>query len=110
KSGKLTVGTQVQAVVDAPRRAGIRRAHSATHVLHHALRKYLGDNATQRGSKVQQDELRFDFAHPKALTADELVNIEDEINVRISEGAPVSTRVMPIAEARQVGAMALFGE
>lgn len=110
KSGRLTIGTQVQAVVDELRRAGIRRAHSATHVLHHALRKYLGDNATQRGSKVQQDELRFDFAHPKALTHDELVNIEDEINARISDGASVSTRVMPIAEARQLGAMALFGE
>ena len=110
KSGKLTIGTKVEAFVDASRRAGIRRAHSATHVLHHALRKYLGENATQRGSKVQQDELRFDFAHAKGLTHDELVNIEDEINVRIADGAPISTRLMPIAEARNLGAMALFGE
>lgn len=110
KSGKLTVGTKVHAAVDKARRAAIRRAHSATHILHHALRKYLGENATQRGSKVQQDELRFDFAHPKALTADELVNIEDEINVRIADGASITTRLMPIAEARNVGAMALFGE
>jgi len=110
KSGTLTVGSTVQAMVDAGRREGIRRAHSATHILHHALRKYLGENATQRGSKVQQDELRFDFAHGRGLTAEELVLVEDEINNRISEGAPVSTRLMPIEEARTLGAMALFGE
>ncbi|MBC8114272.1 MAG: alanine--tRNA ligase [Candidatus Saccharimonas sp.] len=110
KSGKLTVGAKVQAVADVPRREAIRRAHSATHILHHALRTFLGENATQRGSKVQQDELRFDFAHPKGLTPDELLKIEDEINTRIAEGAPVSTKVMPIAEAKQLGAMALFGE
>lgn len=110
KSGTLTVGSKVHAVVDASRRAGIRRAHSATHILHHALRKYLGENATQRGSKVQQDELRFDFAHGKGLSHEELISIEDEINARIAEGAEVSTRLMPIAEARSLGAMALFGE
>ena len=110
KSGALAVGTKVRADVDESRRAGIRRAHSATHILHHALRKYLGENATQRGSKVQQDELRFDFAHPKGLTHDELIRIEDEINTRITEGSSVSTKLMPIAEARSLGAMALFGE
>ena len=109
-TGRLSVGTKVHATVDTSRRSGIRRAHSATHILHHALRKYLGENATQRGSKVQQDELRFDFAHPKGLSPEELIAIEDEINTRIAEGAPVSTRLMPIAEARQLGAMALFGE
>ncbi|MEK6261297.1 MAG: alanine--tRNA ligase [Planctomycetota bacterium] len=109
-SGKLTVGAKVQAVADVPRREAIRRAHSATHILHHALRTFLGENATQRGSKVQQDELRFDFAHPKGISHDELLKIEDEINTRIAEGAPVSTKVMPIAEAKQLGAMALFGE
>ena len=110
KSGPVAVGSKVHAEVDASRRAGILRAHSATHILHHALRKYLGENATQRGSKVQQDELRFDFAHPKGLTHDELIRVEDEINARIAEGATVSTRLMPIAEARSLGAMALFGE
>ena len=110
KSGSLAVGAKVQAVVDASRRAGIRRAHSATHILHHALRKYLGENATQRGSKVQEDELRFDFAHPKGLTPEELIKIEDEINSRIADAAAISTRLMPIAEARTLGAMALFGE
>jgi alanyl-tRNA synthetase len=109
-SGTLSVGTTIQAVANTTRREGIRRAHSATHLLHHALRKHLGENATQRGSKVQQDELRFDFAHPKGLTHDELLKIEDEINQRIADGAPISTNVMPISEARQLGAMALFGE
>jgi alanyl-tRNA synthetase len=110
KSGKIAVGLKVKAEVNTSRRAGIRRAHSATHILHHALRKYLGENATQRGSKVQEDELRFDFAHAKGLTHDELIKIEDEINIRIADGAPISTRLMPIAEARNLGAMALFGE
>ena len=110
KSGTLSVGAKVQAAADSSRRAGIGRAHSATHILHRALRTYLGENATQRGSKVQQDELRFDFAHPKGLTHDELLKIEDEINRRIAEGAPISTQLMPIAEARTLGAMALFGE
>lgn len=110
KSGSLSVGSKVQAIVDSSRRAGIRRAHSATHILHHALRKYLGENATQRGSKVQEDELRFDFAHGKGLSPEELVNIEDEINSRIADGAAVSTKLMPISEAKALGAMALFGE
>ncbi len=110
KSGKLAVGAKVHAVADSSRREAIRRAHSATHILHHALRTYLGENATQRGSKVQQDELRFDFAHPKGLTHDELLKIEDEINARIADGAPINTKLMPIAEARTLGAMALFGE
>jgi len=109
-SGKLSVGAKVNAAADASRREGIRRAHSATHILHHALRKYLGENATQRGSKVQQDELRFDFAHAKGLSHEELIQIEDEINARIADGAPVTTTVMPIAEAKKLGAMALFGE
>jgi len=108
--GTPSVGSPVKAEVAESRRAGIRRAHSATHILHHALRKYLGENATQRGSKVQRDELRFDFAHPKGLTQEELIKIEDEINTRIAEGAAVSTRLLPIAEARTLGAMALFGE
>lgn len=109
-SGTLSVGAVAHAVVESTRREGIRRAHSATHILHHALRKYLGENATQRGSKVQQDELRFDYAHGRGLSPEELLQIEDEINSRIADGAPVSTRLMPIGEARQLGAMALFGE
>jgi alanyl-tRNA synthetase len=110
KQGKLTVGQAVTATVDAERRAGIRRAHSATHILHHALRQTLGEQATQRGSKVDRDVLRFDFTHNKPVSDDELQAIENEINLRIVEGAAISTKLMPIAEARKLGAMALFGE
>jgi alanyl-tRNA synthetase len=110
KQGKLTVGQTVTATVDADRRAGIRRAHSATHILHHALRQTLGGQATQRGSKVDRDVLRFDFTHNKPVSDDELQTIETEINARIAEGSAVTTKLMPIAEARELGAMALFGE
>lgn len=109
-SGSLHVGAKLHAHVDAIRREGLRRAHSATHLLHHALRKHLGDAATQRGSKVEPDQLRFDYAHPKPVTDEELLKIEDEVNARIAEGAPVSTALMPIGEAKKLGAMALFGE
>jgi alanyl-tRNA synthetase len=78
--------------------------------LHHALRQTLGGQATQRGSKVDRDVLRFDFTHGKPVSDDELLTIENEINVRIAEGAAVTTKLMPIAEARELGAMALFGE
>ncbi len=110
KRGKLAVGDTVTARIDAPRRAGIRRAHSATHLLHHALRKVLGPDAMQRGSKVENDVLRFDFAHKQALSADEVRQVEDEINARIAEGAPVTTQMMELKAARETGAMALFGE
>jgi alanyl-tRNA synthetase len=108
--GKISTGAEVTAKVDVERRAAIRRAHSATHLLHAALRETLGENATQRGSKVEADQLRFDFAHPKGLAPEELLKIEDSINRRISEGAVVSTQLMPIGDARNLGAMALFGE
>ena len=110
RSGSVQVGEKVEAVVDADRRSGIRRAHSATHLLHHALRNVLGPNAVQRGSKVENDILRFDFAHKGPMTADELVAVEDEINRRIAEGANVTTQLMDIKAAREAGAMALFGE
>ncbi len=110
KRGKLTVGQTVTATVDIERRSGIRRAHSATHILHHALRQTLGDQATQRGSKVDRDTLRFDFTHNKPVSDEELQTIENEINARIAEGASVTTKLMPIEEARTLGAMALFGE
>ncbi len=110
KSGVVTLDAKATATVDADRRAGIRRAHSATHLLHHALRMTLGDDATQRGSKVEDDQLRFDFAHGRALEAAELERIEDEVNARIADGAAVDTRDMPLKEARELGAMALFGE
>lgn len=108
--GRLSVGQAVKATVDAERRSGIRRAHSATHILHHALHCTVGKNATQRGSKVEKDSLRFDFAHNQALTQDELRQVEDIINECIAKGAPVTTELLPIEAARKKGAMALFGE
>jgi alanyl-tRNA synthetase len=110
RTGRLEVGAKLTARVDENRRAGIRRAHSATHLLHYALRKTVGDQATQRGSKVEDDSLHFDFAHRGALTGDELRQVENEINHRIAEGAGVTTRLMELADARKLGAMALFGE
>jgi alanyl-tRNA synthetase len=110
KRGRLQVGQKLHARVDAERRAAIRRAHSATHLLHFALRKNLGETATQRGSKVEQDQFRFDFAHKRALTPDEILKVEDEINARIAEGAAVQTQLMKLEEAKRAGAMALFGE
>jgi len=110
KRGQLAVGQTVTAKVAADRRAGIRRAHSATHILHHALRQTLGENATQRGSKVEDDALRFDFAHGKQISSEELTRIEDEINTRIAQGAEVTTEMMELDEARKAGALALFGE
>ncbi|MEZ6064343.1 MAG: alanine--tRNA ligase [Planctomycetaceae bacterium] len=110
RSGKLAVGDTVEAVVASDRRAGIRRAHSATHLLHHALHRVLGEHAMQRGSKVEDDVLRFDFSHGSSVTPEELLKIEDIINDRIAEGAAVSIALMDIKEARKAGAMALFGE
>lgn len=110
RSGSLAVGQKVQAVVDVDRRAGIRRAHSTTHILHHALHQVIGPQATQRGSRVDADSIRFDFAHKQAMTPEELRKVEDIINERIAAGASVTTEVLPLEEARRKGAMALFGE
>ena len=110
RSGTLNVGDTITAEIDAERRAGIRRAHSATHILHHALHQTIGDQATQRGSKVENDVLRFDFAHKQSLTKAQIGQVEDIINSRIASGVSVSTKIMNIDDARQAGAMALFGE
>ena len=110
RQGVLKVGDSVEAEVQPHRRAGIRRAHSATHLLHHALRTIVGPNAQQRGSKVEDDLLRFDFAHKGPLTADELRRVEDEINARIASGALVETEITDQKLARERGAMMLFGE
>ena len=109
-AGSLTVGQTVLAEVTTDRRAGIRRAHSATHLLHHALHTVLGEHAVQRGSKVEDDILRFDFSHGASVTAAEIIQIEDIINARITEGAAVDINFMSIEEAKADGAMALFGE
>jgi alanyl-tRNA synthetase len=108
--GRVTVQEKVLAEVDAPRRAAIRRAHTATHLLHHALRTVLGEHAQQAGSKVEPDRLRFDFANPKALGRDRLAAIEDLVNQTVLSAAPVTWSLMPIERARAQGAMALFGE
>ena len=96
--------------VDVGRRDAIRRAHTATHLLHHALRGILGKHAQQAGSKVEPDRLRFDFANPDAVGRDRLRAIEEAVNLRVLEAAPVSWSHMPIDQARSNGAMALFGE
>jgi alanyl-tRNA synthetase len=108
--GTLTLGKQVKAAVDASRRQAIRRAHSATHVLHHALHRHLGKHAQQAGSKVEPDRLRFDFANPEAVGKERLDQIEKTVNTLVMTGSAVGWTLMPIAEARTLGAMALFGE
>ena len=108
--GGLAVGGVVTAQVDEIRRSGIRRAHSATHILHYALHQTIGETATQRGSKVENDAFRFDFAHKRAMTQNEVRQAEDTINAKISGGSVVQTELLPIGEARSRGAMALFGE
>ncbi len=108
--GTASVNAPVHAKVDADRREAIRRAHSATHVLHHALQTHLGKHAQQAGSKVEPDRLRFDFSNPEAVGRDRLRLIEETVNHRVLRGEPISWTTMPIAEARNLGAMALFGE
>lgn len=109
-SGSLKADDTVRAEVTDDRRAGIRRAHSATHLLHHALHTVLGDHAVQRGSKVEDDVLRFDFSHGAQVTRDELTRIEDIVNARVSEGSGVDIAFMSKEEAQEAGAMMLFGE
>ena len=108
--GKLETGAAVQLEVDSARRSAIRANHSATHLLHEALRETLGDHVAQRGSLNADDRLRFDFSHTKALSADELARIEADVNAHIRQNAPVQTRIMTPDEARGLGAQALFGE
>ena len=108
--GRVALNAEARAEVDEPRRRAIGRAHSATHVLHHALHVHLGKHAQQAGSKVEPDRLRFDFANPEAVGRDRLDAIERTVNERILRGEPVSWTTMPIAEAKSLGAMALFGE
>jgi alanyl-tRNA synthetase len=110
REGQIELGAIVTARVDARRRQGIRRAHSATHLLHAALRKVLGEHAMQQGSKVDDDILRFDFANPSSVSQEELMRVEIEVNEKITEGLPIGWQTLPIAEARKNGAMMLFGE
>jgi len=110
RKGSVRVGQLCAAQVNEKRRHAIERAHSATHLLHNVLQKYLGAHAQQRGSKVTEDTLRFDFSNPSAVPADILIKVNREVNQRILEAAEVSGKVMPIDEARKTGAMMLFGE
>ncbi|MBB4301797.1 alanyl-tRNA synthetase [Rhodobium orientis] len=110
EEGRMEKGVAVEAVVDAERRAAIRSNHSATHLLHAALRSILGDHVTQKGSLVAPDRLRFDFAHPKPVNDDEAEAIEEMVNTVVLQNAPVATRLMAVDEAIESGAMALFGE
>jgi alanyl-tRNA synthetase len=109
-SGSVEVGDTVHLKIDAARRDAIRANHSATHLLHAALRKRLGDHVTQKGSLVAADRLRFDFSHPKPLSAEDVTVIEAEVNAEIRYNAEVSTRLMSPDDAIAAGAMALFGE
>ncbi|MEX1233392.1 MAG: alanine--tRNA ligase [Roseovarius sp.] len=108
--GTLSKGAAAQLEVDHGRRSAIRGNHSATHLLHEALRETLGDHVAQRGSLNAEDRLRFDFSHTKALSADELARVEADVNAFIRQNAPVQTRIMTPDEARALGAQALFGE
>lgn len=109
-SGQVHNGDLVTASVDADRRRGISRAHSATHLIHAALRQRLGSHAEQQGSKVDCDILRFDFTHPKSIDHETLEAIETDVNRQILASIPVDSTVMPLEDARKVGAMMLFGE
>jgi alanyl-tRNA synthetase len=108
--GTLKNGTALQLEVDHSRRSAIRANHSATHLLHEALRQVLGDHIAQRGSLVSPERLRFDFAHNKPISPDELRRIEDIANDVVLENGEVMTRLMALDEARESGARALFGE
>ncbi len=110
ESGDLKVGAPVRLEVDHSRRTAIRANHSATHLLHEALRQALGDHVAQRGSLNAPDRLRFDFSHQKALSFDELKRVEEEVNTFIRQNTPVETRIMTPDDARAIGAQALFGE
>jgi alanyl-tRNA synthetase len=110
ESGALRVGDALALEVDHGRRSAIRANHSATHLLHEALRQVLGDHVAQKGSLVAPDRLRFDFSHPKPISAAELAEVETIVNRVVRQNEPVVTRLMGVQEAIESGARALFGE
>lgn len=110
EDGKIKSGLAAELVVDQARRAGIRANHSATHLLHEALRHSLGPHVAQRGSLNDRDRLRFDFSHNKAMNVEELAQVETDVNTYIRQNSPVETRIMTPDDARGLGAQALFGE
>jgi alanyl-tRNA synthetase len=108
--GRLAKGMAIEMSVDGSRRSALRANHSATHLLHEALRRTLGDHVTQKGSLVAPDRLRFDFSHPKPMTDAELETVEAMVNERIRHNAAVATTLMTPDDAVAAGALALFGE
>src|SRR5437016_9390534 len=110
EKGTLNVGAALTLEVDRSRRGAIRRNHSATHILHEALRQVLGDHVAQKGSLVAPDRLRFDFSHPKPMTAAVIERVEDIANEVVLQNSSVTTRLMAVDEAIAAGARALFGE
>ncbi|HEX6271811.1 MAG TPA: alanine--tRNA ligase [Polyangiaceae bacterium] len=110
EAGSLAVGEEVELLVDVPRRERTRKNHSATHLLHWALRKVIGSHAQQKGSLVGPDRLRFDFTHQKPLTPEELARIEELVNERTLGNHPIKTEVLSMDQARERGAMMIFEE
>ena len=110
ESGSFKAGDAVELEVDHARRSATRANHSATHLLHEALRQVLGTHVAQKGSLVSPDRLRFDFSHTKPMSLDEIRQVEDIANAVLLENTPVVTRLMALEDARATGAMALFGE
>ena len=110
QEGEISKGSAAVLNVDHTRRTSIRANHSATHLLHEALREALGDHVAQRGSLNAQDRLRFDFSHSNALSLEEIARVEKDVNTYIRQNAPVETRIMTPDDARALGAQALFGE
>jgi alanyl-tRNA synthetase len=110
EAGELRVGDKLEAKVDAERRRATALNHSATHLMHAALRQILGDHVQQKGSLVDPERLRFDFSHFEPVSREQLRAIERRVNQEIRENHPVETRVMTLEDAKATGAMALFGE
>jgi alanyl-tRNA synthetase len=110
KTGEVALGDTVAAQVDLEKRARTMRHHSATHLMHKALREVLGHHVQQKGSLVDEQRTRFDFSHNAPLSADEIRRVEDIVNAEILRNEATNARVMPIAEAQKMGAMMLFGE
>lgn len=109
-SGTIKTGAQAALQVDAANRSDTCRNHSATHLLQKALREVLGEHVEQAGSYVDSERLRFDFSHSAPMTTEELMRVEELVNSKVAEALPVETKVMSLEEAKQTGAMALFGE
>lgn len=108
--GEIRVGDAIDLAVDEERRNAIRANHSATHLLQAALKRVLGNHVSQKGSQVGPDRLRFDFSHPKPVSAEELVAVEDSVNAIIRQNSEITTRLMPTDKAIELGAEAQFGE